>query len=213
MIRKTEHTREVIVMDVDGVVADFIFSMTQITKQLFGKPEYPVGTFQAEAWGVEWLGLTKVDEDKFWEHIRTSSEPFWENEREIVPGLISKISYLVEDSTFYFCTTRDDCASGSAQAQTRRFLETNGFFKPNVVVSDKKGDFCYSVNANYFIDDKFSNCKEVIQKSPKTLVYFLMLNSQKEFKEEAESLGMCVVTSVATFLDELYHAGVIGEKD
>lgn len=209
MIRKSKYSRAVVVMDVDGVVADFCFSMTQILKELFGKPEYPIGNFQAEAWGIEWLGLKKEDEDVFWAYLRNSDEPFWESEREMVPGLLKKAYEKFRgvdgnrDFVWYFCTTRDDCKAGSAQWQTRRFLERNGFYDSNVVVSDKKGEFCLSVNADYFIDDKFTNCEEVRTKSPNTKVYFLMLQGQSKHKGKALELGMEIVTSTQDFLNAL----------
>lgn len=205
MIRKTKHSRTVVVMDVDGVIADFCFSMTKIMKELFGTPEYPIGTFQAEDWGVEWLGLKKSHEDEFWDYIRESETPFWENEREMIPGIVRK-AYEVfrkHDLVWYFCTTRDDCKVSSAQEQTKNFLHFNGFYDANVIVSDKKGDFCNSVNADYFIDDKFSNCEEVREKSPNTKVVFLALASQAKYKERGHFLDMTVVTSTQQFLDIL----------
>jgi hypothetical protein len=204
-ITKHEHSKPIVVCDMDGVVGDFVFSLTRVLKKLVGKPDYPYSTFQAATWGVDWLGLTKADEDLFWDYVRNCDDNFWANEREIIPGIVRKFYRASREKTWYWCTTRDDCHTGTAQKQSVSFLEKHGFNKPNVVVSDKKGDFCYAVQADFFLDDKFANCKQVREKSPTTRVFFLMLPSQQEFEVEAREMGMDVVKGAEAFIEYLHE--------
>jgi hypothetical protein len=213
----TKHSRPVVVCDVDGIVADFGFSLTVALKKLFGKPMYPISSLQSQGWGVEWLGLTQTHEDKFWEYLRNDALNFWENEREIIPGITKKLYEVSRSCNWYFCTTRDDTNSGTAKKQTEHFLEKHGFPFPTVTVSDRKGEFCYAVRANYFLDDNFKNCKNVREKSPDTKVFFLLLPSQAEYQAEAVLLGMNVVFDVEEFIAVLFknnkpiYGGYVGD--
>lgn len=206
MIRKNQYTKPVVVCDLDGVFCDFTFSQTRLLKTMFGKPEYPLNTFSATSWGIEWLGLTQEHENIFWGEVTESEDPFWANEREIIPGVVERIWRLHEEYVIYFCTTRVDTKAGSARQQSAEFLSNNGYRDAHVVVSDKKGDFCKSVNATYFIDDKFDNCRQVKEKSPDTFVYFLALpHCTLADIDEARTSGMITITSVEDFLKMLEH--------
>lgn len=183
---KSKYNRKVVCIDLDGVLADFYFAMTKWLSDTYGKPDYPIGSYQAEGWGVEELGLQKMHLDKFWEWVYDGGR-FWSNLREMEPGIVSRLYWGMPWDTFtvYFCTTREDTKTMTAQRQSHNWLSGYGWDCPNVIVSDRKGDFCKSVDAAFFLDDKFSNCVEVCEKSPDTAVFWLALKSQQKYLSEA----------------------------
>lgn len=204
MIRQQPYKRAVIVVDVDGVVADWFHSASHIMKMMYGVPRFPISNYGATTWGFGCAGLTKEQEDKFWDWLHSSEDRFWESEREMEPGCVARFyNQSIEDATWYWCTTRDDQKNGTAQEQTVQFLRNNCFYDPCVVVSDRKEDFCYSVHADMFIDDKFSNCKKVKEKNPDCRVIFLLMPYQLEFVEEAKAMGMVVCEDLDTVYREI----------
>jgi hypothetical protein len=169
----------------------FATSISQWLRNNCGVPEYPIHTYQASGWGVEEFGLPKEDLDAFWKWVYESYEGsnFWLKLKEIEPGIVERFTCFNNGKfVVYFCTTREDTMWNSAQFQSHRWLEKHGWDSPNVVVSEHKGDFCYSVGASVFLDDKFSNCEDVSKKSPGTVVVWLALPSQRKYMDDAKKI-------------------------
>lgn len=187
MSAKSSYNKPVVVVDIDGILADFYFSMTQYLSEKYGKPEYPISSFDAKGWGLDELGLEDSHLTEFWSWVY-GGDYFWFNLREMEPGIVQKLSLLLSNQycVSYLCTTREDTKKRTAQQQTWDWLQKYGWEAPNVVVSERKGDFCYAVNADYFLDDKFSNCVSVCDKSPNTKVFWMALPSQRKYLEEAQ---------------------------
>lgn len=178
-----EDKKIIIVSDIDGVVCDFYYGATQLSSALYGQPTKPIKSANADLWHI--TDDPDIDK-KVWEVIKFH-DSFWSNLPETEPGITKKFADLVTDkSALYFCTTRPDSHDEASPNIAARWLNKHGVELPNVVVTKKKGQFCDCVNADFFIDDKWKNIKNVLTHSEKTACFFLVHPYSERYVEEAE---------------------------
>jgi hypothetical protein len=198
---KNKAEKLVIVSDIDGVVAEFTYNACLLMNQIFGKPEKPIKTDQMPTWGFGCFGLSEKDEDVFWEHV-SNSDHYWLNQQEMYPGIVKGFNELQDTTTaVYWCTNKSHTRGATAEVQTYLWLQKYGFANPCVVVSNDKGNFCKSVAADMFIDDKASNVLEVLDKSPETECYFLVHPYGKQYEDELSSKGAVIITNTKEFVE------------
>jgi hypothetical protein len=101
-----------------------------------------------------------------------------------------------------FLTKRPSSAGATAQIQTQRWLEANGFRLPSVfVVQGSRGKIAAALALDVVVDDRPENCLDVVVDSRARAVLVCRQNSQAV--EASKRLGIGVVTSVSDCLDEL----------
>jgi len=144
------------VCDVDGVLADFVLGFTNQANKLF--PDVPVyGALQQKTWNG-FAGMSPEQVALTWKVVR-DSPVFWAN----LPDLVSEetwelIRRLNIKADVYFATSR---VGNDTLFQTKSWLEKRGVFRPNVVVTARKGEFCRVVSATGAIDDKPDNVNAI----------------------------------------------------
>jgi hypothetical protein len=105
-----------------------------------------------------------------------------------------------------FLTKRPECAGATAQVQTQRWLEANGFLLPSVfVVQGSRGRIADALALDFVIDDRHENCLDVVVDS-KARAVLVWRDDRRQLPAAARRLGIGVVSSVAECLDILEQA-------
>lgn len=153
-----------IMLDMDGVLANFLYGYNQIQKTL-GKELTP---HEAE-WDAFW-------DDDVWAVIK-SSPNYWID----LPCLLNPIEMqglreLERRHDVYFCTAR---LGVKPKQQTELWLASRGVYCPTVLVTaDGKGGanmklaISYGVGAQFSIDDRLKNV-EMIARNERCISYLL----------------------------------------
>lgn len=145
---------QTIVMDLDGVLADFVAHFTKTAGIVTEKPLPVTRTCDHQAWD-SFPGLAPEDVTKTWAYI-ANNPTFWTE----LPSLLVDVDHRVlvdalKPHNVYFATSRK---TPGALAASKAWIYANlGIVQPSVVVTHRKGEFCKVVDANYFIDDKSEN--------------------------------------------------------
>jgi hypothetical protein len=180
--------------DVDGVVADFhtAFRATAAAAdQESGgaPPRHPLNAHAVKrAWeridrtSQWWLTLAPYEPDQIQRLYRTSRERRWE---------------------VYFLTTRPSSAGETTQFQTQWWLEQHGFSLPSVMtVPGSRGDAANAVKLDIAIDDRLTNCVDIIAASRAKAV-LLQRRDDPGIRDQALARGIGVVSTLAEALDAI----------
>lgn len=184
--------------DVDGVVADFHAAFRATADEIdqeassrspASSPQRPL---DAEAikrvWDrigrtpQWWLTLDAYEPDQLRRLYRTSRERRWE---------------------VYFLTTRPTSAGETTQFQTQWWLEQHGFPLPAVLtVPGSRGDAANAVKLDIAVDDRLSNCVDIIAAS-RAKALLLLRRDDPTVRDQALARGIGVVASLEEALDSL----------
>ena len=105
------------------------------------------------------LNLTSRQQRKLWRHVE-SIENFWETLKEIEPGSVAQLASvaLANRWEIIFLTKRPQSAGSTAQLQSQRWLESNGFTFPSVyVVQGSRGRIAAALGLDVVVDDRPEN--------------------------------------------------------
>lgn len=185
-------------VDIDGVLARFNESYATLATSLTGFTFPPIDDIHyPNTWHWDKAqGMLSKDVSKVWQHIKISPR-FWQDlkpyaEAPVFLNMLSSKRYLKEWE-IYFITTR---MGRLVKQQTEDWLEEYGFKNPTVIISRLKGQIAEGLELTHFIDDKPSNCHDVMSRSAETKVYLLdrpwnkaeedvfRINSINEFLEQ-----------------------------
>lgn len=172
----------VIGVDMDGVLANFESGFAPYLTDASGVQFPDVGkeTFPSSwDWDVDLLRAAGLDDTKIavaqsaaWGKV-VNSHTFW---MDLLPhkGAHEFLFWLSnrQDDDIYFVTNRP--SNHSAKWQTERWLRRHGFIScATVLVTPEKGAICKALGINFYIDDKPSNCEDVIANAPSTICYMM----------------------------------------
>jgi len=225
-----------IAFDLDGVLADMESELARQAKLLFGdraatRAPLPAAAVQQQASDdssadasapndiapAVALDLTPRQLSRLWKHVETI-EGFWETLREIEPGAIARLAAIAAARRWevIFLTKRPASAGATAQLQSQRWLEVNGFRLPSVyVVQGSRGRIASALGLDFVVDDRPENCLDVIAESHARPI-LIWRDDVRLLPAAAQRLGVGVVRSVAECLDILSRAdepakpGVVG---
>ena len=150
------------------------------------------------------LDMTTRQQRRLWRHIG-SIESFWESLAEIEPGAVARVATAARDRRWevIFLTKRPDSAGATAQVQSQRWLEANGFTLPSVyVVQGSRGRIADALGLDIVVDDRPENCLDVVVDS-KARAILVWREEEKLLPVAARRLGIGVVKSVRDCLDIL----------
>lgn len=111
--------------------------------------------------------LTTEQQERLWDHIERTPD-FWLSLGEVVPGTIERLATLAFRWHWdvVFMTTRPPTAGDSVQRQSQRWLESQGFMLPSVlVVRGSRGQLANALRLDAVVDDQPANCLDVVSKS------------------------------------------------
>lgn len=151
-------------LDVDGVMADFVYSFTKELNII----DPTVGVYHTHQQVEWWFDTAKENYNDTWSYIKNSFN-WWMT----VPPLASQedvdaINQLAEKDEVFFITSRTNGKQGlSAQEQTKYWLEGIGIHRPFVIATrgSKKAQLLDSLDIDYHLDDKVSIIIDVHLKS------------------------------------------------
>jgi hypothetical protein len=217
--------------DLDGVLADMEAALVREAKHLFGEsiaaagdqpaadaPEDVADASAEEATSPDAaqppasapvptlgkLNLTPKQQRKLWRHVETV-ENFWETLTALEDGVVQRLSSSAIDRRWeiIFLTKRPATAGATAQRQTQRWLEAQGFTLPSVyVVQGSRGRIAAALALDVVIDDRPENCLDVVVDS-KARAILVWRQEEDQLPAAAKRLGVGVVSSVADCLDIL----------
>jgi hypothetical protein len=148
--------------------------------------------------------LTLKQQRRLWRHIE-SIDGFWESFREIEPGVVARLEALATERRWeiIFLTKRPRSAGRTAQVQTQRWLQAQGFTLPSVyVVQGSRGRIAAALGVDFVIDDRPENCLDVVVES-RARAILVWREDERLLPAATRRLGIGVVKSVGECLDIL----------
>jgi hypothetical protein len=204
--------------DLDGVLADMDSALARHAAMLFGGDQPDAGepdAISADSLPAVTLNLTARQQRLLWQHVR-SVKDFWETLHEIESGAVARLADLAAAMRWevIFLTKRPDTDGRTAQVQSQRWLETNGFPLPSVfVVRGSRGRIASALALDVVVDDRLENCLDVMVDS-KSRSILVSRDENAQLPASARRLGIGVVRSVAECLDILSDAAAMrGERE
>jgi len=209
-----------IAFDLDGVLADMESELVRQADLLFG--DGTSARASGAASDVEADNQTAVEAApdnvpplvrmnlnerqlrRLWRHVE-SIENFWGTLKECEPGAIARLAALASDLRWelIFLTKRPESAGLTAQRQTQRWLESNGFALPSVyVVQGSRGRIAAALGLDIVVDDRPENCLDVVTDS-RARAILVWREDEKLLPAAARRVGIGVVRSVNECLDIL----------
>jgi hypothetical protein len=217
--------------DLDGVLADMESELVRCAEELFGEtmtrrleesPEQPPGppgdvaadTPPADSLppSIERLRMTSRQQRRLWHHVQ-SIENFWERLHESEPGAVARLAAIATERRWeiIFLTKRPQTAGATAQVQSQRWLESNGFPLPSVfVVQGSRGRIAASLDLDIVVDDRPENCLDVVVDS-KARAILVWRDDERKLPAAARRLGIGTVRNVAECLDILAQVDAAGQ--
>lgn len=164
-----------VVIDVDGVLADFNTPFAQMLSDLSSIPRDQF-TFTEWHWYKK-TGISSKVVSAAWDHITDLSNPvamrrFWGGLSPL-PGAQELIEYLDWSRNFtpHFVTARHPNLYRITYEWLRTIFDIP---YPQLIMSEHKGLICGGLGATHFIDDKYDNCLNVLRmRGTETLVCVL----------------------------------------
>ena len=208
--------------DLDGVLADMESELIRHAKALFGdlpaRPSQestpaPAGPAlvprrsDASQPRLAAIDMTTRQQSRLWHHVE-SIDGFWETLKEIEPGSVARLAALANERRWelIFLTKRPESAGATAQVQTQRWLQAQGFTLPSVfVVQGSRGRVADAFNLDFVIDDRPENCLDVVLDST-TRAILVWRADETALPATARRPGVQVVHSMAECLATLERA-------
>jgi hypothetical protein len=199
----------------DGVLADMSSALAGQTEGLFGKrrasghsgstsPELAVAGDDGSIPAPAGLGLTSRQRRRLWRRI-AGIENFWETLPEIEPGAVKRLASVSTAHKWevIFLTRRPETAGHSAQAQSQRWLVSQGFERPSVyVVQGSRGLVAAALDLDVVVDDLPVNCCDVVVESC-ARAFLVWREPGRPFPPTVDRLGVRVVGTIRECLERL----------
>lgn len=193
--------RKVVMMDVDGVLADFIWGWRTMAREYMrGATKYHrklldvYSQLAQPSWNYD-PGLTKAVSGALWENIKESAT-FWSTLTPLIkPSEAWALKGLAKYHDLYFATAR---LGHLAKRQTEQWLREHLDLEPTVILTKRKGNFCYAVKADYALEDKADNACAIAWISEGTTPYLV---DRPYNRFDPDYFGSHRVRRVSTVLD------------
>jgi len=224
-----------IAFDLDGVVADMESALVAEAETLFG--EAMTRRLEIDADGAAAASASEADslsdgsapeadatpplvrlrmtsrqQRRLWRHVETI-ENFWEGLNAIEPDVIPRLAGIAAERRWeiIFLTKRPETAGATAQVQSQRWLEAQGFPLPSVyVVQGSRGRIAAALDLDIVVDDRPENCLDVVVDS-KARAILVWREDEKHLPTAARRLGIGAVKSVTECLDILTQVDAVGK--
>ncbi len=147
-----------VLIDIDGVCADFVSSFTEVAKNL-GLIEKSYTTDTQKNWEFPF------DVNPCWDKLK-GTHNFWMTLKPLIASWeIKALNSAINQHEVYFVTTRPRTKGMSADDQTRFWLESIGVnsFRANVIATrlGSKGKLAQALDLEIAIDDALPNLENL----------------------------------------------------
>lgn len=144
-----------IIIDIDGVLADFITGFRTIADEMFSEKELEIFShtdMRSWCWNP---GLDDYEISRVWDFIKASSEFWLKLSRLCSTTEAAVLRTLCNVHDVYFVTNRK---GNRVKQQTEWWLKRNiGIDNPTVIISKNKGEMAKAIRADYLVEDKADN--------------------------------------------------------
>jgi hypothetical protein len=206
--------------DMDGVLADFATAFHQVETRLFGpgaaldegRPELEEQRQEAVAReeAPETPRAARRRRDRIWRVIE-STPNFWATLQPLDPGAVRRIHELMLEHQWevFFVTQRPRTEGETVQRQTQRWLVSQGFDLPTVLVlGGSRGAAANALRLNYHVDDSTQNCLDVISES-RAKALLVVPHQDEATITSARKLGIGTAPSIGECLTILEQATLV----
>jgi len=145
--------------------------------------------------------------DAIWAAIHDMPD-FWTTLKPLDPRAVARIHEMMLRLGWevFFITQRPATAGDTAQRQTQRWLQAQGFDLPSVlVIAGSRGTAAAAVRLDYLVDDTPQNCLDVAADSQATPILIVPARDMT-IEKSAARLNIIVLRSVGEALDLLEKA-------
>jgi hypothetical protein len=203
--------------DMDGVLADFASAFHEVETRLFGpgaqldegQPEQEEQRQEAAS-HEETLQASRAARrrrDQIWQAIESTPD-FWFTLQPVEPGAVRRIHELMlrHQWEVFFITQRPGTEGETVQRQTQRWLVSQGFDLPSVLVlGGSRGAAASALRLNYHVDDSAQNCLDVISES-RAKPILIVPHRDESIIASARKLGIGTAPSIGECLTILEQA-------
>ena len=195
-------------IDLDGVLADFSNGFSNLIRKYYGIAENPIVKSGSEMithwdWYHWYPNFTKDKSSFLWNLIGREESNFWYNLPTTDEAKDLNLQDLSRKNYLFFITNRpenkvvsgDDFISVQSESSNWIYRHIRLYSSPNVIVAADKGPIIKALDLDYYIDDKYENCKDAYNYSPKTKVYMPKMGHNQ--REDLE--GITVIDSILDF--------------
>ena len=182
--------------DVDGVLADFRSAFRATARECLGHALTEDGD------GATATPLAQGDVAKVWTHIARTPN-WWMKVPPHEQPEIARLYALARAARWevFFLTKRPASAGDPVQFQTQWWLELQGFYLPAVLtVPGSRGDAANALKLDITVDDRLTNCVDIIAASRSKAVLVLRREDQI-VRDQALARGIGVVSTLAAAID------------
>jgi hypothetical protein len=206
--------------DLDGVLADFASAYRDVEAGLFGADQAPSVAEPAEE--EEQQNAAAADQsskpsrdrsrrDAIWRQIQSTPD-FWLSLKPTDPLAVRRIHDLMMRYRWevFFITQRPATQGDTVQRQTQRWLVSQGFDLPSVlVIGGSRGAAAGALRLDYHVDDSATNCLDVLSDAQARPI-LVVGSPDGPTARRAKSLGIGVAVSIDEALKILEHASTAG---
>lgn len=189
-----------IIIDVDGVLADFTLGFTTTAMKEFNSNIPCIPSVFHQKWSFKDI-MSPSAVNATWEYIHANPD-WWGSLRSLLSvDEGDRLQYIGTKVPIYFVTHRPE----NARVPTAKWLtEIIGIEYPSVICSKKKGEIAKVLNASHAIDDKLENiwCIHWLSDSPQTKAY-LLDRPYNRIDVEVGANNVYRIKTFEEFLDEV----------
>jgi hypothetical protein len=204
--------------DLDGTLANFAAAFHEVEVRLFG-PDAHIDAGQPEKEreeasepGDEEKARQEFQEgrrrrDAIWKSIRATPN-FWTQLQPLDPIAIGRIHEMTLRHKWevFFITQRPYTDGDTVQRQTQRWLVTQGFDLPSVlVIGGSRGAAAAALRLDYHVDDSPQNCLDVLAESGAKPI-LIVASDDEATVQPARKLKIATALNIDAALDILQHA-------
>ena len=203
--------------DMDGVLADFASAFKDVEVRLFGSaastgaddPAAVEEESEAAASARAKPGEERRRRNAVWRQIRETPD-FWTTLAPIREHAVRQIHEMMlrHQWEVFFITQRPATQGETVQRQTQRWLVTQGFDLPSVlVIAGSRGAAAGALRLDYHVDDLAQNCVDVLSDS-RARPLLVLPPGDAAAARTARRLGIGVAPSIDECLQILGEASV-----
>lgn len=160
-----------IMMDIDGVLADFVLGYTKVAAEL-GAKNCPWPTPVNQSW--QFYDIEEPIRKAAFRETDKRGARFWANLEPLASREeFAILNQLADDHEVYYVTARYGAPAMEIVRATRSWLRAQGIAHPTVILSNKKGELGQVLGITHAVDDKAGNAVYLGYHSPSTKVYLL----------------------------------------
>lgn len=146
---------EPVIVDVDGVLADFTLGYRRLARLWYGLPVW--STREQATWCFS--DVTQEQDDAIWGYVNDPAHEFWLTLDSLVSGPTwTRLRDLGRQRPVYYVTAR---TGSSAKRQTEVWLHRRVGEPCSVVATGQKGLFAKAVEATHAVDDHDGNVADL----------------------------------------------------